>query len=339
MAVVLDDRDDVWKKAQQSHVVCIRPYLFFQHLFPTGLHVAEVNNAAGMATVGSNDSGSQQPPPLSSDDNDVGLLKSLATLQTLHQKYFQALDDGNPTPNVGTLLLSMRQSVLKGCHLCFSGLMQSNVADPRSHKLWIIAQNLGAHVTSKMTPQTTHLLTLSVDSAKAREAIKLGNIYLCHPDWLLNCHWHILKEDETFFLLAPITNSPVIDPLADDEVIEEETKGAESEPQAPTGDEQTNKRARPVINRSDAGEYGVNDNSSTESDSSDDDEQPKRKLRRFYTLEQNQDNGKEEGGEEEGGEEEDEASLCSGASSDVDDSWIQSIEDEVREGEKGEGFD
>jgi hypothetical protein len=346
MAVVLDDRDDVWKKEQQSHVICIRPYLFFHQLFPSGLHSGELNNAAGMATIGS-DPRSQQPTHLSSpDDNDVGLLKSLATLQTLHLKYFESLDEGNLSPNVGALLLSMRQSVLKGCHLCFSGLIQSNIPNPRNHKLWLIAQNLGAHVTLKMTSQTTHLLTLTVESEKAREAIRLGNVYLCHPDWLLNCHWHILREDETLFLLAPIANTPVIDPLSGGGGVEvEEAKGTESAPTASEGDEQTHKRTRPIIHRSEAGEYGVNYNSNSESDgsnSSDDDEEPKRKFRRFYTLDQQTEEAK--GPEEEevdGDGESSEASIYSGsgASSDVDESWIQSIEEEVGEGDKDEGFD
>jgi FCP1-like phosphatase family protein len=351
MAVVLDDRDDVWKKDQQSHVICIRPYLYFQTLFPSGAHVAEVNNAAGVATVESlvsGDSGSPRSPnqenKSSPVDDDVGLLKSLDSLQALHTKYYELMDEDNSSPkcNVGTILQSMRRSVLKGCHLCFSGLISPKLRNPQQHKLWIIATNLGARVTLKLTSQTTHLLTTSVETEKSKESLKLGNIYICHPDWLLNCHWHILREDEILFLIAPIANPPVIDPASDDEgngeekVAEED--GAETKNESIETDEQKKKRSRPVLNRSEAGEYGVNYNSSTESDDSnssdnDDDDQPRRKFRRFYTLDQST----VEETEARGGEEDDSRrSSDSGESSDVDESWIQSIEDEILEGE-GEG--
>jgi hypothetical protein len=339
MAVVLDDRDDVWKKEQQTHVVCIRPYLYFQQLFPTGAHVGEVNNAAGMATVGSLVTGSQNAENKSSPtDDDVGLLKSLDTLQALHTKYYELMDaEDNPPPNVGTILHSMRLSVLKGCHLCFSGIIGPKLRNPQQHKLWIIATNLGARVTLNLTSQTTHLLTTSGESEKAKESLRLGNIYICHPDWLLNCHWHVLREDEILFLLAPIANPPVIDLKSDDEENATEDKsdeGVETE-------EPNKKRCRPVLNRSEAGEYGVNYNSNTESDdsnSSDDDDgdQPMRKFRRFYTLDQNQTAVEATEARSEDDDDDDEEgerrSSASGESSEVDDSWIQSIEDEIIEG-------
>lgn len=351
MAVVLDDRDDVWKKEQQSHVICIRPYLFFQQLFPSGAHVAEVNNAAGLASVdslvaGDSSASKSNPADITSPvDDDVGLLKSLDSLQTLHTKYYELMDGGDPSPNVGTIMQSMRRSVLKGCHLCFSGLISPKLRNPQHHKLWVIATNLGARVTLTLTSQTTHLLTTSVESEKSKESLKLGNIYICHPDWLLNCHWHILREDEILFLLAPIANPPVIDPTSDNEGQGQtlESEKAESKDEVAETNEQSKKRGRPMLNRSEAGEYGVNYNSSTESDdtnSSDDDnlEQPKRKFQRFYTLDQNPVEEIEARLGDDG--EDDKSSIVSensGEPSDGDEDWLQSIEDQLLDGEDDNG--
>lgn len=358
MAVVLDDRDDVWRKDQQTHVVCIKPYLYFHQFLANGQKgQLEINNAPGLSTVTSllpqppptpqsqiqssnnassttttttsisnditNETSSENtppttttttPPPLQQPlqqplqplqspkpirtiiDDDTSLLKSLDSLLLVHQKYYELLEKGEE-PNVGFILSSMRKSILKGCHLCFSGLI--NVTNPninpKNHKLWIIAETLGATVSLNLTLKTTHLLTLSIETEKSRECVKLGNIYICHPDWLLYCYWHIIKEDESTYLLAPIVNKPNIDDVdsldnTDEIKTETETKVENeelNETKKRSRDENSSsehKINRPLL-RSNANVFGVNYNSSTESSdsSSDESEKPRKKIQRMFT--------------------------------------------------------
>ncbi len=304
MAVVLDDRDDVWKKNQQSHVVCIRPYLFF-HQFAARAKPNEVNNAPGLSSIESllkkppshpdpsvhipadEKAVTQEiPPPITIDqsveipksdgivEDDNSLLQSLETLKSVHSKYFELFDQGEMIPNVGTILTTTRRSVLRGCHISFSGLLPPNLPNLDSHRLLVMAKSLGATVSLQLSPRTTHLLTISLETEKSRESMKLGNIYLCHPDWLLACHWHIKREDETPFLLTPITARPHID-------IEEVQENLEEIKSPTTSNSSLIKRP---LHRSDAGEFGVNYNSESESEESSDSDSSLNRPKKMQRL-------------------------------------------------------
>jgi RNA polymerase II subunit A-like phosphatase len=148
MAVIVDDREDVWANAQDSskikgeppeNLLFIRPY----HWKPF-LGFADVNNAAGEDISGESTT--------TEDEDDEALLWTLDCLKRTHKRFYNAINEtGNSDITVPPLLRQMRQEVLQGCTLVFSGLIrldQQNRASrfPRPNVVRY-GESLGARVS------------------------------------------------------------------------------------------------------------------------------------------------------------------------------------------------
>lgn len=149
MAVVLDDRDDVWKGPQQAHVLTIMPFLHFTEEMDVSNNkkvAVEVNNSPGVATLSAEAGDISFPPCTNMTDNvetddDSYLLSTLIILKKLHAIYFSSLDSFHhstnnghgsicasssppsahmPVPNVANILHNMRLNTLKECYITFS---------------------------------------------------------------------------------------------------------------------------------------------------------------------------------------------------------------------------
>lgn len=59
-------------------------------------------------------------------------------------------------------------------------------AAPEQHSLWQLALALGAQCRTDVAEGTTHLVTLSCATDKARNALR-QNTKLVSPDWLIAC--------------------------------------------------------------------------------------------------------------------------------------------------------
>jgi len=120
MALIVDDREDVWANAQDNsktsgeppeNLLLIRPY----HWKPF-LGFADVNNAAGEDISGESTT--------TEDEDDCALLWTLDILKRMHKRFYDAIEEtGNRDITVPPLLREMRQEVLEGCTLVFSGLI------------------------------------------------------------------------------------------------------------------------------------------------------------------------------------------------------------------------
>jgi RNA polymerase II subunit A-like phosphatase len=121
MALIVDDREDVWANAQDNskrqgeppdNLLLIRPY----HWKPF-LGFADVNNAAGEDISGESTT--------TEDENDVALMWTRDILERMHSKFYAAVEknDNGSNITVPRLIRDMRTQVLKGCTLVFSGLI------------------------------------------------------------------------------------------------------------------------------------------------------------------------------------------------------------------------
>lgn len=119
MAVIVDDREDVWANAPDNskpkgeppeNLLLIRPY----HWKPF-LGFADVNNAAGEDISGESIT--------TEDEDDDALLWTLDVLKRMHLRFYAIKENGNSDITVPPLLREMRQEVLQGCTLVFSGLI------------------------------------------------------------------------------------------------------------------------------------------------------------------------------------------------------------------------
>ena len=118
--------------------------------------------------------------------------------------------------------------------ILFSGLIPLDCGDPREHRLWRLAEKLGAGVVTVLS-EATHLVTqryanasfhptlliahdgLDLSSAqtdKSRLAIAEGDIFVVHVDWLLLCQWRLQRIDERAFLLVQVCS--LLEPLSRD---------------------------------------------------------------------------------------------------------------------------
>jgi len=226
MAIILDDREDVWRGEQSKQLYVVKPFAHF-----TSAH--EVNNAAGDTTSGSKVismvGGSTQPA-----EDDDQLLRCLQVLEDIHSEYYASFDlitstttsvvspavldsagaaAGSSTAagmdqlvSAATLLIKRKQQVLAGCVVTFSGLIPKNERNPAEKcLLWRLALSLGAQVSVEVSSRTTHLVTMKTEAAKAEECHKRGNVWIVHPDWLMYSRWAVQKASEsTFLLLAPV---------------------------------------------------------------------------------------------------------------------------------------
>ena len=120
MALIVDDREDVWANAQDNskrkgeppdNLLLIRPY----HWKPF-LGFADVNNAAGEDISGESTT--------TEDEDDCALLWTRDILERMHSNFYTAVQENdNRTMTVPPMIRDMRQQVLKGCTLVFSGLI------------------------------------------------------------------------------------------------------------------------------------------------------------------------------------------------------------------------
>lgn len=220
MAVIIDDREDVWKGEQASQLLLVKPF----HHFRGG---KEVNNASGAISIAPGAaavtvatpvialSGPSPGELLQPSDNsaprDDQLVRCLEILRTLHSQYYQT-SLSSPEPPVplppctpmAQLMTALRSQVLVGCVIAFSGIIPVNEKEPSSHPQWRLAISLGAQVSSNLTNRTTHLLALTPQTQKAAQALQQKNVWVLHPDWLFYCRWAMIKVVEQTFMLAAL---------------------------------------------------------------------------------------------------------------------------------------
>jgi RNA polymerase II subunit A-like phosphatase len=119
MAVIVDDREDVWANAEDSsktrgeppeNLLLVRPY----HWQPF-MGFADVNNAAGVDISGESIH--------TADEADSQLLWTLDILKRIHKRLYSSEERHRHELTVPRLLRGMRQKVLEGCTLVLSGLV------------------------------------------------------------------------------------------------------------------------------------------------------------------------------------------------------------------------
>lgn len=248
MAVVIDDREDVWKGKQADQLLLVKPF----HHFRGG---RDINNASGATSFNgavqeAGDafialSGSNPGARLSVDEagrppKDDQLVRCLEVLRQLHSLYFD-------TPNPGSvagLLTGLKSDLLKGCVVTFSGVIPVNEREPSSHPMWRLAVSLGAQVSPQVISRTTHLLAEQKNTAKVHQCLQRGDVWVVHPDWLFYCRWSLSKACEQTFMIAPEASAELPQPVLDPKPLQDDVAagkrrfdgdGDEAGPGAPHG--------------------------------------------------------------------------------------------------------
>ncbi|DAZ93552.1 TPA: hypothetical protein N0F65_006540 [Lagenidium giganteum] len=200
MILVLDDRIDVWKE-NEGNVFLIEPYHYFQC-------TAEINNAAGRGVLEIADESS-------GNGVDSHLTHAMNVLKGVHRMFYEShKEDGKAISveeqmagngmDVKALLSQQKRTVLKGCHIVFSGVFPiDGRRGPETHYLWKLAAELGAvpSVTMKDFP-ITHLVIdpRRLGTQKHVQARAIPNIKVVVPEWILRSARTWTRADESEFL-------------------------------------------------------------------------------------------------------------------------------------------
>lgn len=171
----------------------------------------------------STDAGTEQKNKKSTieiEDSDSFLVYLGDVLDRIHSTFytqFSKMVDGSdiaamtdiPTPDLKSIIPEMRQSLLKGAKILFTGVIPTNIPPQRS-PIWNTARAFGAIVHDKLVPglastnprtamkATTHVIAGKSGTAKLKEAKKVMGVKIVNPRWLWSCaeQWKWLNEKQ-----------------------------------------------------------------------------------------------------------------------------------------------
>ena len=118
-----------------------------------------------------------------------------------------------PTPDLKRIIPEMRQSLLKGAKVLFTGVIPTNIPPQRS-PIWNTARAFGAVVHDRLVPglgssssstssrprtaarATTHVIAGKAGTAKLKEARRMPGVKIVNPRWLWSCaeQWKWVDE-------------------------------------------------------------------------------------------------------------------------------------------------
>ena len=262
MVVVMDDREDVWKGEQGEQLLLVRPFHYFTGCEEVNNAAGSpVVTSGPLIKLSGDRPGSIMDPSCvtrpaangstsivtTHNDHDDQLPRCLILLKQIHTKFFSlrtvssnsvssssgahststveaAIQEQKRRQSVANIIKEMKLSILVGCTIAFSGVIPVR-ALAEQHPCWLLAQSMGARVTTEVTAETTHLLTVSMPpsaqgqgqpglTSKAKECLARGDVWVLHPDWLAYCRFSLAKAVEsTFMLIAQIPGRPLPSPV------------------------------------------------------------------------------------------------------------------------------
>ncbi|RZF41409.1 hypothetical protein LSTR_LSTR000123 [Laodelphax striatellus] len=134
------------------------------------------------------------------EESDDYLLYLEDILKKVHAEFYSTYDSKKDA-DLKQIVPTLKEKVLAGTRLVFSGLVPTQAALEQS-KAYYIAKSLGAEVTKELDKETTHLIAVRTGTAKVNAAKKMKHIKVVTPDWLWSCaeRWERVEE-----LLFPVS--------------------------------------------------------------------------------------------------------------------------------------
>lgn len=122
------------------------------------------------------------------EDPDDYLIYLEDILKRIHKEFYDQFDklESGEIPDLKQVIPRVRNNVLQGCHLVFSGLVPTHIKLEQS-KAYQVARSLGATVTQDLEDDTTHLVAVRPGTAKVNAGRRKRNLKLVTPDWLWCC--------------------------------------------------------------------------------------------------------------------------------------------------------
>jgi RNA polymerase II C-terminal domain phosphatase-like 3/4 len=190
VSVIVDDTDSVWA-AHSHNLVTVEKYGFF----PSSRVAAAPARASLMEQ--------------NRDDHpESGALAcTLSVLMRVHAAVFAALhtpprhlpsgERVHANWDTRHVLSELRQGVLRGTHLVFSGVIPLG-QDPQTHALWQMAARFGGSLSTTVDARATHLVAGRDGTDKVRLA-RLAGLHVVCPQWLETTCRQWQRADEREF--------------------------------------------------------------------------------------------------------------------------------------------
>lgn len=219
LAIVVDDRDDVWPP-DLPNLIKVSPFRYFPDQGRDRLCIEGWFRLARDLERGVKRSAPGQDSGVSSAKIQVSrydiadcdrqlptLVSKLKIIRSLTlNPSLKTFGDARPS------LAMCRSQTLKGFVLVTSGVIPRTHAHIVDHPIRKIILAMGARIDEKVTEQTTHVIASRLDTAKVQEAMqqnqefeKAGSvrrIYIVRPQWLENAIATWTRPRESFFEFA-----------------------------------------------------------------------------------------------------------------------------------------
>ena len=216
MAVIVDDREDVWANADNNvtgrngepphNLLLVKPY----HFAPF-LNFADVNNSSGKDL--SLEKGSKKKDEGPSTDEQ--LLWTADILQRLHSRFYDSTksEEERKEFNVPSILMKMRKEVFAQSKppvkVLLSGLVPLHLqsVDPSDervprHEVIRYCQDLGAEVMTSISNSITHVIANKDGTDKTLQARQVPGCAVVRIGWLMECYWSIKRRDTELHYLG-----------------------------------------------------------------------------------------------------------------------------------------
>ncbi|KAI3949654.1 hypothetical protein MKW92_006633 [Papaver armeniacum] len=179
--IVLDDTEHVWQHHKENLILMDRYHYFSESLRSFGL------NNKTLSELMRDES-----------ESDGALATILQVLKRIHQLFFDSeCHDDLMGRDVRHVLKTVREEVLNGCKLVFSGVWPIE-EKAENQKLWRVAEELGAICCEELDSSVTHVVSTDVGTKKSRWA-KTHQKFLVHPGWIeaTNFLWKHQTEESS----------------------------------------------------------------------------------------------------------------------------------------------
>lgn len=226
MVLIVDDREDVWSDARRvvsPNLIKIEPYHYFETFEEVNqLPQDKILQNGNQHQPQSNNNATEKEQKVEKeqtkheekkkenedeeeddtsmeisdekDDNDTHLYSILKTLKAIHHQFYSQ-DSGQ---DVKEILRNIKNKILDGCHIVFSGLIPLNTK-PMSSDLWRLAESHGAKCYTDLKPTVTHLVAAKAGTDKVNKVLANPNIFLVNPSWFYDSLKFWKKADEEFY--------------------------------------------------------------------------------------------------------------------------------------------
>ncbi|WOK92424.1 RNA polymerase II C-terminal domain phosphatase-like 4 [Canna indica] len=179
IVVILDDTEAVWHK-HKGNLIQLERYHFF---------------ASSCRQFGSN-AKSLSVSMKDERETDGTLATILNVLKRVHQMFFDpALGSDISSRDVRQVLKAIRQEILQGCKIVFSGLFPCE-SQAQDQPIWKMAERLGATCCTEVDLSVTHVVSINPGTKKSHWALQ-NDKFLVSPHWIeaTSFLWQRQKED------------------------------------------------------------------------------------------------------------------------------------------------